>query len=145
MASYSQAVQRVDMSGVNSPNELQKDTYTSPLAMAKTPDFIIASDINTKDGWTICQAICKQVGSATVDMVQLVKNLWRIYLLTKESKIDLVSKGVSIEGKWCNVYNSNPYATGLLRTQNASSSHSSSNSDQSSREEMLRVTIKDLH
>ncbi len=104
---------------------------------ANTPAFILCDDIGEIDGYVLSQKIMQQIGNGFVDCVQQVRNLWRIYLTTKESKIDLVTQGVSIDGKAIKVHNQNPFVTGAIH--NITSGMSIESVD------MVRVLIKDLY
>ncbi len=141
---YSEALKKIDSSGINTPKLTIEQDHAVRQSLIKTPAFIIASEVNIKDGYTVCQAVCQAIGNEHVDMVQQVRNLWRIYLLSRDAKLELVTKGIVIEGKWCSVYNSNPYATGSIHNITTSSSSQGGNGPQKlvDNVRIKRVTMK---
>ncbi len=76
-----------------------------------TPAFILAYDIGDIDGYYLGRKIGETTGLSNVVSVQLVKNLWVIYLKDNASKIKLASQGLSIDGLHVTVHNTNPFMT----------------------------------
>ncbi len=80
-----------------------------------TPAFIMTSDTGNLSGLKIGRLVQKQVGNC-VDMVQQVRNLWRVYLTNNIAKVALISEGLSYNGRKIKVVGQNPYATGLYNS-----------------------------
>jgi hypothetical protein len=49
----------------------------------------------------------------TIKCIQLDRDLWRIYLTTKEGRDKLLLRGIDIGDQHVRIYDSNPYSTGL--------------------------------
>ncbi len=100
------------------------------LELNVKPAFIRMEEIGKIDGYSLGQAIMKTIGS-NLDTVQPVRNLWRIYTTSQSKKIELVSKGLTLDGKWIKIYDSNPYITSVIDSIGNEVS-------------LVRVLIKDL-
>lgn len=62
--------------------------------------------------YLLVQCVTKVVGD-TVKCIQLDRDLWRIYLTTKEGRDKLLLQGIDVDDQHISVYDSNPYSTGL--------------------------------
>ena len=102
-----------------------------------TPAYIYKSDTADLDGYDIGLKIMSIVGEGLVRTVQNVKNLWRIYFNTHQSKVDFITQGIDINNKKIRVYNSNPFATGAIRS--GVSPH------EIDKIRMVKVLVKDLY
>ncbi len=102
-----------------------------------TPAFIHATDIGDVDGYDLAVKIVSSVGPGLVRTVQCVKNLWRIYFNTQNSKLQFVSTGLQWNQKHVKVYMDNPYATGAI--------NSGVRPDQIDKVRMIKVVIRDLY
>ena len=102
-----------------------------------TPAFIFSSQTGDLDGYEIGMKVISIVGEGLVRTVQQVKGLWRVYFNTQQSKIDLITEGLTIGNTKVKCYNSNPFTTGALR--------SGVRPDQLDKVNMVRVLIKDLY
>ena len=106
------------------------------LSAGVTPAFIMGNDIGQINGYKLCQMVCAQIGDKYVDMVQPVRNLWRIYINNSQKKLDLVNQGMVVDGKSVKVHASNPYATGSI--------HHIFQDMKNKPAQMVRILIKDL-
>ena len=72
-----------------------------------------------------------------VRTVQCARNLWRIYFNTNQSKVDFITHGLNLDNKHIRAYNSNPFATGAIR--------SGVRSEDIDKVCVIRVLIKELY
>ncbi len=87
----------------------------APITPSRMPAFILTEDIGQIDGYTLGENCMKVCGEGTINCVQEVKNLWRIYCITEASKVLLTSQGINIDGKHIRIYATNPFVTGTLK------------------------------
>ncbi len=78
------------------------------------PLYIKNRDLRSDSGertetYDICKAVSDIGGTRNVDGVQLIKGLWKIYLRTIASRIEVLSKGISVNGIAITVFDSNPF------------------------------------
>ena len=76
----------------------------------------------------LCRAAAAKVGPVKVDAAQPVRGIWRIYVKSREARVSLLSKNISIRGQNILLYDKNPQVT-----------HANSPD-----EKMERITIKDI-
>ncbi len=127
------------MAGIISPERNNNANFRGSVAVEPnvTPAYIYTSDTNELDGYDIGLKVHTIVGNGMVRTVQKVRNLWRVYLNTHQSKVDLVTHGLDIGNTKVRVYNSNPFATGAVR--------SGVKPADIDRVRMVKVTVKDLY
>lgn len=87
------------MSQISKPVYLKNSEILTP-AEGKITNFLLV------------QCVTKVVGD-TVKCIQLDRDLWKIYLTTKEGRDKLLLQGIDVEDQHISVYDSNPYSTGL--------------------------------
>lgn len=73
---------------------------------------ILAPAVGKITNYLLVQCVTKVVGD-TVKCIQLDRDLWRIYLTTKEGRDKLLLQGIDVDDQHISVYDSNPYSTGL--------------------------------
>jgi len=61
----------------------------------------------------VCEAVADIVGQTNVDGAQNVWGLWRIYLTSVESRVSLLTKGLSIRGRTVTLFDKSPRATNV--------------------------------
>nr|XP_011438753.2 uncharacterized protein LOC105336225 [Crassostrea gigas] len=100
----------------------QSENTSSSDAVDRTskPLYIKNSDLKTNQGkhltdYDLIDPIKKVIGDDIL-CVQLDRNLWRVYLKNVESRINLLTRGIEINGVSFQFYDSNPYATGAKST-----------------------------
>jgi ribA/ribD-fused uncharacterized protein len=79
-----------------------------------TPLFMKAKDMNNPniDPYEICVAVTNVIGSSSLDGVQKINNLWRIYTMTKIARVQLFTKKtLPLDGKLVPLYDQNPFAS----------------------------------
>ena len=70
-------------------------------------------DKNKKTGdFQMYESIHKKVGDEVL-CIQLERDLWRVYLKSKESRSVLIVEGFEIRNITAQVYESNPYSTAV--------------------------------
>ena len=80
--------------------DMNGTSYLNKDSPYKTPAFIKASDLdNDIQPFEIIKAIEDIVGKYHLDTLQIVKDVWRVYLLSAQAKDDLVKSGIIIKGK----------------------------------------------
>ncbi len=120
--------------GNNNSNTMSTST-PSPVTPPKTPAFIFTESTGRIDGYELSKKIMEVAGDSNVKCVQELQKLWRVYLTTEAAKTELVSKGITVNGKFVKVYRGNPFVTGSIH---------SIVSGFETEVEMIRVLIKDL-
>ena len=128
-------VKRNGKTSVDNERTVQNGLPT-PITPSRMPAFILTEDIGQIDGYTLGETCMKVCGEGTINCVQEVKNLWRIYCITEASKLLLTSQGINIDGKHIRIYATNPFVTGTLKAISEGAPLDV---------EMVRVLIKDLY
>jgi ribA/ribD-fused uncharacterized protein len=83
------------------------------------PLFCKYSDTGEVTPLEMCEAVAHVVGSAKVEGVQRIQNLWRIYVSDRKARADLyIKKKLIIKGKHADLYDQNPYETYQQNGQN---------------------------
>ena len=90
-------------------------TNTNPLPATVEPVFFKQKDIGgnqslpTLNPYDVCMAVSRIVGQGNVDGAQNINGIWRVYLLSKESRVNLLVKGsLSLMGQQVQLYDRNP-------------------------------------
>ncbi len=96
------------------------------------PLFIKNRDMRVNSGekvetYDICKAVSSIVGTRNVDGIQLVKGLWKVYVKTITSRMELLSKGIMVNGIAVTLFDSNPFVR-----------------EYDNNEQVEKITIKDL-
>ena len=60
------------------------------------------------DPYEVCDAAAKAIGEDNVVGAQPIDNLWKIYARNAESRTSLLSKGISVRGRYVSLFDSNP-------------------------------------
>lgn len=110
-----------------------QDLETSNITMANQPmikpvylrnrDLQSNKTVRITD-FDLLKAVQKKVND--IKCIQLDRDLWRIYLTSRESRQILVSEGFELQQKTINVFENNPFSAGTEKPD----------------EEVLRVTIR---
>ena len=74
----------------------------------------VPSDVTVPE---LCLASEKVSGVNSIEGAQLIKNLWRVYPLSIESRSDLLIAGIEVRGKAVTVHDINPLAPRVSRGQ----------------------------
>lgn len=85
--------------------KLQKPVYLKDSELPKLNDERITN-------FALLESITESVGD-TVRCVQLDRDLWRVYLVDKQSRDKLAIEGFDLNSQHVRVYDSNPYSSGL--------------------------------
>ncbi len=96
------------------------------------PLYIKNRDLKTSSGervetYDICKSLSNIVGTRNVDGVQLVRGLWKVYVKTLASRMELLSKGISVNGISVTMFDTNPFVREF-----------------DNQEQVEKITIKDL-
>ena len=120
--------------------DLNTDVPESPRPL--TPAFILTEDIGPVDGYQLGKKIGEIIGMNNIISVQETKSLWVLYIKSNESKVKLVSQGLSLDGLSVKVYGVNPFVLRtVLTTEMENSSMANAPIDN---REWIRILIKDL-
>ena len=87
------------------------------MSQISKPVYLKNSEILTSaegkiTNFLLVKHVTKVVGD-TIKCIQLDRDLWRIYLTTKEGRDKLQLQGIDIGDQHVRIYDSNPYSTGL--------------------------------
>ena len=89
-----------------------------------TPAFFIQNEVISKDDpvelkpYEVCMAMSRAINRSEIEGAQNVREIWRLYLKTKDAKAKLLASGISIRNTKVNVFEQNPSATGLTTNAN---------------------------
>ena len=83
---------------------------TKPLYM-KNSDIQLSNQARITD-YDIMTNITKQIGDG-LHCLQLERNLWRLYLKSKEARNKLLTEGLNLSSITVSLYDTNPYSAGI--------------------------------
>ena len=70
---------------------------------------VYKENTNKLTSFEVCEAIANVVHERNVEGAQLIRGVWKIYMKTVTSRMELLQKGVVIRGIAVNLYEANPY------------------------------------
>ncbi len=113
--------------------DMNGTSYLNKDSPYKTPAFIKASDFSSDiQPYEIIQAIEDVVGKYHLDTLQIVKDVWRVYLLSTQAKDDLVKNGIMLREKVIDVHSYNPSIHTITSSTGVTV-------------KLIRIMIKDLY
>ena len=88
-------------------------SFNSPPS--QEPLFFRNTDIDSENNpvtvLEVCNAMSRSVGARSVDGAQQIRGIWRLYTKSKESRVQLLVKGISIRGRRVELSETNPRNT----------------------------------
>ncbi len=113
--------------------DMNGTSYLNKDSPYKTPAFIKASDFSSDiKPYEIIKAIEDVVGKYHLDTLQIVKDIWRVYLLSTQAKDELVKNGIMLRGKVIDVHEYNPSIHTITSSTGVTV-------------KLIRIMIKDLY
>ncbi len=127
-------------------NGLKKD-YNLDLEPVREPAYMFQSDTGTLSAYHVCRTICNKVGDKYIKGLQGVRNVWRIYFHSSEARIDLITRGIDVDGRIIKVYATNPFMPGGVASDRDRKGPKNGAPSSPRREpvQLVKVWIRDLY